>query len=164
MKFTDLKSQCFKASVWDTAASNLILLTLLLITFYLGESLGDMSCGKIVNNLCLLGIFLGFLSVICNFRRDGKYAIDRWGVCLLIYTCTAIGLELPWGGSTFGVILSVALLTPIIVGAVGLPHRGYWFAGLGCWCVLFACSVGLAYTCTHIGWVSYSLLRVFESF
>jgi hypothetical protein len=104
----------------------------------------------------LAGGLLGLAGLFRRSAPDGQPWVERLaGACLLAYVVIAGVVEpLAFVGNVSEVFVSVAWLSPLIIGGVLLPSRGYWRAGLGCWSILFSGTAALSYNVSHVdsGW------------
>jgi hypothetical protein len=112
----------------------------------------------------LAGGLLGLVGLVSSSATGGQRRLERLAAAsLLAYVVLAGVVEpLAFVGDITGLLFSVALLSPLIVGGVLLPGRGCWWTGLGCWSVLFSGTAALGYNFSHawsgrgflIRWVS----------
>jgi hypothetical protein len=117
-----------------------------------GLALGATRCASIVALACLAGVTL---AVVGLFRRRqvGGTDIERGAaVGLLAYVVLAAMTEqFAWAWGAGGVAIGVGWLVPLALGGAVLPPRGCWFAGIGCWAVLFGATAALTCTVSHGG-------------
>ncbi len=99
----------------------------------------------------LVGGLLGLVGLFWGSAANGQPRLERIAAAsLLAYVVLAAVVEpLAFIGDTSGLLISVALLSPLIVGGGLLPARGCWWTGVGCWSVLFSGTAALAYNLSH---------------
>ena len=101
----------------------------------------------------LAGGFLGLAGLLRGSVHGGQVRLERLASAMLLgYVILAAIVEpLAFVSNESEVLVSVAWLSPLIVGAVLLPVWGSWWPGVGCWSVLFSGTAALAYDLSHEG-------------
>jgi hypothetical protein len=133
-----------------SAAVGFSLLAVVSVGYAVGQLLRDDDCSLVVKLACLVGIVFALVALTRLPLREDWTVEPIVAAGLLDYLVQASAShQFAWVGGTHGVVVAVAWLSPLVVGGVILPSRGYWFAGLGCWAVLFAGTAALSYSASH---------------
>jgi hypothetical protein len=126
-------------------------ITLLLVIasgYGAGSFLDQAACWGLVNLACLTAVML---SVAAWCRRPPSARERFVAVGLLAYLVAAVVSEaLLFVQDVREVFVSVAWLSPLVLGGAVLPRRDAWFAAAGCWAILFGGVVALAYNVSHV--------------
>lgn len=126
-----------------------IALSLLVAVGYgAGSFLRLAECSLLAALACLAG---AILAVVAWCRRSPTVVEKLAAVGLIAYLVAAVAFDaLLFTQDEKEVFVSIAWLCPLVVGGALLPQRGAWVAAAGCWAVLFAGVVALAYNVSHV--------------
>jgi hypothetical protein len=101
----------------------------------------------------VIGGFLGFMGVVAGtgHPRSAKAGRLTSAGCLAYILVLAVAEPLLFVGDSTQLPWAVGWLAPMTIGAVLSFVRGYWFAGLACWAVLYSGMAALSYNLSHTG-------------
>lgn len=120
-----------KQGIWSSSAATLVLPAVALVGFVTGrcwQGTAGIFPGQIA---FLAGAILGLAGILLNSSPDGPAWSERFvATCIITYVVIPAVVEpLAFVGDAAGVLVPLAWLLPLILGAVLLPSRGCWRAG-----------------------------------
>ena len=126
----------------------LILLLMVAAGYGAGSFLSQDACTMLAALACLAGAILATAA----WSRQSPTMVEKLAaVGLVAYIVAAVSFDaLLFTQDAREVFVSIAWLFPLVVGGALLPQRGARFAAAGCWAVLFAGMVALAYNVSHV--------------
>src|SRR5579871_1884192 len=139
-----------------------IVLVLLFTLATLAAALTGFACGK-YGNQSATGLSLGqaaflyggllALAGLCGWpptpkrqRRDERL-VAVWMIAYLAVSAVGAPLDVE---NTAMFLITIAWLSPLVVGGVSLPIRQCWWTASACWAVLFSGMTALGYNFSHV--------------